>query len=188
MATLEAPSTFVSFPFLLPPLALAHLLPPLLYLLQQWYQILPPARSLRHGKLSFSRSSRSFPTGSDSTSNPLSLSFRQDFKSATTGVAAKAMRNELNRMVAGVQDPAQKKVRSTLSLLHGSFLSRSTPNKGRSDQPPPFLPFPSPSTPEEGSSVYTKGKERGCPSSYTSCADLSFVGVFCDGTRASKLR
>ena len=37
--------------------------------------------------------------------------YPQDFKSATTGVAAKAMRNELNRMVAGVQDPAQKKVR-----------------------------------------------------------------------------
>ncbi|CDZ98847.1 utp-glucose-1-phosphate uridylyltransferase [Phaffia rhodozyma] len=32
-----------------------------------------------------------------------------DFKSATTGVAAKAMRNELTRMVANVQDPAQKK-------------------------------------------------------------------------------
>jgi UTP--glucose-1-phosphate uridylyltransferase len=38
----------------------------------------------------------------------------QDFKSATTGVAAKAMRNELNKMVQGVQDPAQKKVRLTL--------------------------------------------------------------------------
>lgn len=34
----------------------------------------------------------------------------QDFKSATTGVAAKAMRNELNRMVANVTDPAKKKV------------------------------------------------------------------------------
>ncbi|KAG8890387.1 UTP-glucose-1-phosphate uridylyltransferase [Tulasnella sp. 332] len=33
-----------------------------------------------------------------------------DFKSATTGVAAKAMRNELNRMVAEVKDPLQKKV------------------------------------------------------------------------------
>lgn len=32
-----------------------------------------------------------------------------DFKSATTGVAAKAMRNELNKMVAEVQDPAARK-------------------------------------------------------------------------------
>lgn len=38
----------------------------------------------------------------------------QDFKSATTGVAAKAMRNELNKMVQGVQDPAQKKVSDVL--------------------------------------------------------------------------
>jgi hypothetical protein len=34
----------------------------------------------------------------------------QDFKSATTGVAAKAMRNELNRMVAEVKDHTQRKV------------------------------------------------------------------------------
>ncbi|KAG8932879.1 UTP-glucose-1-phosphate uridylyltransferase [Tulasnella sp. 419] len=33
-----------------------------------------------------------------------------DFKSATTGVAATAMRNELNKMVADVKDPLQKKV------------------------------------------------------------------------------
>ena len=33
-----------------------------------------------------------------------------DFKTATTGVAAKAMRNELGRLVASVQDPATKKV------------------------------------------------------------------------------
>ncbi|KAG8742830.1 UTP-glucose-1-phosphate uridylyltransferase [Ceratobasidium sp. 414] len=33
-----------------------------------------------------------------------------DFKSATTGVAAKAMRNELNRQVAEVKDPHQRKV------------------------------------------------------------------------------
>jgi len=33
-----------------------------------------------------------------------------DFKSATTGVAAKAMRNELNNMMAGVTDPAKKKI------------------------------------------------------------------------------
>lgn len=35
----------------------------------------------------------------------------QDFKSATTGVAAKAMRNELNKMVAGIEDPVARKVR-----------------------------------------------------------------------------
>lgn len=33
-----------------------------------------------------------------------------DFKSATTGVAAKAMRNELNKMVAEVKDPVQRRV------------------------------------------------------------------------------
>jgi hypothetical protein len=34
----------------------------------------------------------------------------QDFRSATTGVAAKTMRNELNNMVNGVTDPSKKKV------------------------------------------------------------------------------
>lgn len=33
-----------------------------------------------------------------------------DFKTATTGVAAKAMRNEIGHLVATVQDPATKKV------------------------------------------------------------------------------
>ena len=33
-----------------------------------------------------------------------------DFKTATTGVAAKAMRNEISRLVATVEDPATKKV------------------------------------------------------------------------------
>jgi UTP--glucose-1-phosphate uridylyltransferase len=33
-----------------------------------------------------------------------------DFKTATTGVAAKAMHNELARLVASVKDPATKKV------------------------------------------------------------------------------
>jgi hypothetical protein len=45
----------------------------------------------------------------------------QDFKSATTGVAAKTMRNELNRMVQGVTDPAKRKV-SCLSSRGGSSL------------------------------------------------------------------
>jgi len=33
-----------------------------------------------------------------------------DFKTATTGVAAKAMRNEISQLVATVQDHATKKV------------------------------------------------------------------------------
>jgi UTP--glucose-1-phosphate uridylyltransferase len=33
-----------------------------------------------------------------------------DFKTATTGVAAKAMRNEISRLVGTVEDPATKKV------------------------------------------------------------------------------
>jgi UTP--glucose-1-phosphate uridylyltransferase len=33
-----------------------------------------------------------------------------DFKTATTGVAAKAMRNEIAKLVSSVQDAQQKKV------------------------------------------------------------------------------
>jgi UTP--glucose-1-phosphate uridylyltransferase len=39
-----------------------------------------------------------------------------DFKTATTGVAAKAMRNEISQLVHTVDDPATKKVIQTLSL------------------------------------------------------------------------
>ena len=39
-----------------------------------------------------------------------------DFKTATTGVAAKAMRNEISRLVATVEDPQTKKVRSVVLL------------------------------------------------------------------------
>jgi UTP--glucose-1-phosphate uridylyltransferase len=35
-----------------------------------------------------------------------------DFKTATTGVAAKAMRNEISRLVSTVEDPATKKASS----------------------------------------------------------------------------
>ena len=42
----------------------------------------------------------------------------QDFKSATTGVAAKAMRNELNALVSGIDDPAVRKVRRYISRIH----------------------------------------------------------------------
>lgn len=51
---------------------------------------------------------------------------KQDFKSATTGVAAKAMRNELNGLVAGIDDPAVRKVRFLFSLslsLHCQLIS-----------------------------------------------------------------
>lgn len=36
-----------------------------------------------------------------------------DFKTATTGVAAKAMRNEISRLVSTVDDPQTKKVRTS---------------------------------------------------------------------------
>ena len=38
------------------------------------------------------------------------ISLYQDFKTATTGVAAKAMKNELSRLVDTVNDPSAKKV------------------------------------------------------------------------------
>lgn len=38
------------------------------------------------------------------------LTRRQDFKSASLAVASKAMRNELNQMIDGVEDPAAKRV------------------------------------------------------------------------------
>jgi len=42
----------------------------------------------------------------------------QDFKTAATGVSAKAMRNELNAMIQKIDDPEYKKVsRSSLSHL-----------------------------------------------------------------------
>jgi ribosomal protein L6P/L9E len=44
-------------------------------------------------------------------SSRVSCFILQDFRSATTGVAAKTMRNELNNMVNGVSDPSAKKVR-----------------------------------------------------------------------------
>ncbi|PWN19161.1 UTP--glucose-1-phosphate uridylyltransferase [Microstroma glucosiphilum] len=45
-----------------------------------------------------------------------------DFKSATTGVAAKAMRNELNKMVAEIEDPiARKAFDAEMSSFFGLF-------------------------------------------------------------------
>jgi hypothetical protein len=46
----------------------------------------------------------------------------QDFKSATTGVAAKTMRNELNRMVQGVTDPAKRKVSYPVQMVKAACL------------------------------------------------------------------
>lgn len=40
-----------------------------------------------------------------------------DFKTATTGVAAKAMRNEISHLVATVNDPQTKKASSLSSRL-----------------------------------------------------------------------
>ena len=40
----------------------------------------------------------------------------QHFKSATTGVATKAMRYELNRLVQSIPDPETKKVRVSSEL------------------------------------------------------------------------
>ena len=47
-----------------------------------------------------------------------------DFKSATTGVAAKAMRNELNRLSSTISDPAVKKVRPPLLTLSLYYVQR----------------------------------------------------------------
>ncbi|KAG8762380.1 UTP-glucose-1-phosphate uridylyltransferase [Serendipita sp. 397] len=52
-----------------------------------------------------------------------------DFKSATTGVAAKSMKNELNKMASDIKDPANKRVRLTVisslsSLPENSLLKQ----------------------------------------------------------------
>jgi UTP--glucose-1-phosphate uridylyltransferase len=39
----------------------------------------------------------------------------QDFKSATTGIAAKAMRADLFKLAEGIKDPDTKKVRRSLA-------------------------------------------------------------------------
>lgn len=41
-----------------------------------------------------------------------------DFKTATTGVAAKAMRNEISRLVSSVEDPTTKKVGLPSAVAH----------------------------------------------------------------------
>lgn len=47
-----------------------------------------------------------------------------DFKTATTGVAAKTMRNEISRLVATVDDPATKKVRSVIERTNNFWMPR----------------------------------------------------------------
>lgn len=60
--------------------------------------------------------------------NPLSLTdsllprTEQHFKSATTGVATKSMRNELNRLVQTVSDPAAKRVCLAGSSVHSPLM------------------------------------------------------------------
>jgi UTP--glucose-1-phosphate uridylyltransferase len=39
-----------------------------------------------------------------------------DFKTATTGISAKAMRNDISHLVGTVEDPATKRVRIGLLL------------------------------------------------------------------------
>ena len=48
---------------------------------------------------------------------------QMDFKTATTGVAAKAMRNELSNLVKTVQDPATKKVTSRRRAAQATSLT-----------------------------------------------------------------
>ena len=55
---------------------------------------------------------------SESTSVRVRGASHIDFKTATTGVAAKAMRNELGRLVGSVQDPVAKKVSGTVMHIH----------------------------------------------------------------------
>lgn len=49
----------------------------------------------------------------------------QHFKSATTGVATKTMRNELNRLVQTVSDPAAKRVCLAGLFLHSPLMGRT---------------------------------------------------------------
>ncbi|PVF94665.1 putative UTP-glucose-1-phosphate uridylyltransferase [Serendipita vermifera] len=57
-----------------------------------------------------------------------------DFKSATTGVAAKTMRNELNRMVAEVKDPAHKKIFDAEMQSFFSLFSRYLAERAKAEK------------------------------------------------------
>lgn len=67
-----------------------------------------------------SMSSSSLMPRSDSFNARVRGTSHIDFKTATTGVAAKAMRNEISRLVATVEDAATKKV----NLSRGTHQSR----------------------------------------------------------------
>ena len=55
-----------------------------------------------------------------------------DFKTSTTGVAAKAMRNELSALVNTVRDSDTKKVRSPLTyMLHPRIQIASSSRRSR---------------------------------------------------------
>ena len=59
---------------------------------------------------------------------------QMDFKTATTGVAAKAMRNEISNLVRSVSDPATKKVYSPSPPLHPTSNSLIASDHRRSTQ------------------------------------------------------
>lgn len=58
---------------------------------------------------------------SDSVNNRVRGASHIDFKTSTTGVAAKAMRNELSALVNTVKDPETKKVRVVFALSFSSI-------------------------------------------------------------------
>lgn len=57
-----------------------------------------------------------------------------DFKSATTGVAAKAMRNELNKMVEDVRDPSTKKIFNAQMQSFFGLFSRYLAERAKSEK------------------------------------------------------
>ena len=54
-----------------------------------------------------------------------------DFQTATTGVASKAMKNELDKLANTIPDPATKKVQSKLSKANGVLTVGVRPLKQR---------------------------------------------------------
>ena len=70
-----------------------------------------------------------------------------DFKTATTGVAAKAMRNELSHLVSTISDPQEKKVRppraayaSRLTSARRTLTWRCNPSSSSSPATSPSAP------------------------------------------------
>jgi UTP--glucose-1-phosphate uridylyltransferase len=58
----------------------------------------------------------SYNTLSPSGDSRVRGSSHMDFKTATTGISAKAMRNDISHLVGTVEDPATKRVRIGLLL------------------------------------------------------------------------